>query len=132
MLHPLLVLILALPGWTVAQNNVNAIIQRSVEPNQRDGDTAPQVDYFDRDRGNSGSKTYEEIMILGSPCESRTRYTFRIGESARSPWRVAPKALFDAILGQSLVPVLPPRSGAGRLLQIPQRACLLRELFHLE
>ncbi|PYX54285.1 MAG: hypothetical protein DMG76_22350 [Acidobacteria bacterium] len=62
-----MVLILALPGWSVAQNNVNAIIQRSVEPNQRDWDTAPQFDYFERDRGNSGSKTYEEIMILGSP-----------------------------------------------------------------
>jgi hypothetical protein len=58
-----------LPGWTVAQDNVDAIIQRSVEANPRDWDTAPQFDYFERDRGNSGSKTYEETMILGSQYE---------------------------------------------------------------
>jgi hypothetical protein len=48
MLRPLLSLTLELPGWTVAQNNVDAIIQRSVEANQRDWDTAPQFDYFER------------------------------------------------------------------------------------
>ena len=69
MLRPLLALILVSSGWTVAQNNVDAMIQRSVEANQRDWDAAPRFDYFERDRGNGGSKTYEEIMILGSPYE---------------------------------------------------------------
>ncbi|MGC2550916.1 MAG: hypothetical protein WA437_11675, partial [Candidatus Sulfotelmatobacter sp.] len=62
-----LAVILALSGWAVGQDNADAIIQHSVEANKRDWDAAPGFDCLERDRGSDGSKTYEDMMILGSP-----------------------------------------------------------------
>lgn len=46
----------------------SAIIERSVQVNTEDWNAAPQYDYFERDRQpNGGTKTYENLMILGSP-----------------------------------------------------------------
>ncbi len=51
-----------------AQHNVDTIIQRSVEANAADWKAAPDYDYIERDRQQGGgTKTYEELMILGSP-----------------------------------------------------------------
>ncbi len=53
-----------------AQQNVDTIIQRSVEANAADWTAAPDYDYIERDRQQGGgNKTYEELMILGSPYE---------------------------------------------------------------
>jgi hypothetical protein len=49
------------------QANVETIIQRSVEANQRDWDADPQFDYTEQDREKGGSKTYEVTMLFGSP-----------------------------------------------------------------
>jgi len=50
-----------------AQTNVETIIQRSVEANNRDWDADPQFDYTERDQEKGGSKTYEVTMLFGSP-----------------------------------------------------------------
>lgn len=49
--------------------DVQIIIQRSVEANQRDFEAAPQFNYKERDRDpdGKGSKTYQITMIDGSP-----------------------------------------------------------------
>lgn len=47
--------------------NVDTIIQRSVEANKRDFEAVPNYDCRERDRTPSGTKTYEDIMIAGSP-----------------------------------------------------------------
>jgi len=49
------------------QRDVPAIIQRSVEVNNNDWNAAPDYDYYLRDRKDEGTKTYEVLMILGSP-----------------------------------------------------------------
>ena len=45
------------------------IVKRSVIANQRDWDAAPSFDCFEQDHTKGGSKTYEDLMILGSPYE---------------------------------------------------------------
>ncbi len=48
--------------------DVNTIIERSVQANDRDWQLAPEYSYFETDRGEDGkTMTYEVIMILGSP-----------------------------------------------------------------
>ena len=49
------------------QANVETIIQRSVQANQRDWDADPQFDFTERDQEKGGSKTYEVTMLFGSP-----------------------------------------------------------------
>jgi hypothetical protein len=52
----------------IAQCDAATIIQRSVQANSEDWKAAPQYDYFERDRQpNGGTRTYENLMILGSP-----------------------------------------------------------------
>ena len=45
----------------------NAIIQRSVEANNRDWAAAPQYEYLERDHVGKGTKTYRVRLIFGSP-----------------------------------------------------------------
>ncbi len=45
----------------------NTIVQNSVQALQRDWQAQPQYDKFERDIGNHGSKTYQVLMISGSP-----------------------------------------------------------------
>lgn len=49
--------------------DVQTIIQRSVEANERDWNAAPLYDFAERDLARGGSQTYEEMMIEGSPYE---------------------------------------------------------------
>jgi hypothetical protein len=53
-----------------AQEDARTIVQRSVEANAADWKAAPEYDYFERDKQPSGgTRTYEELMIQGSPYE---------------------------------------------------------------
>lgn len=47
--------------------NVKAIIERSVEANQRDWQAAPEYDYIERDQTVDGTRSYQVSMILGTP-----------------------------------------------------------------
>jgi len=47
--------------------DVQTVIQRSVVANRLDWSAAPQYSYSERDRQDKGSKTYEVVMIQGSP-----------------------------------------------------------------
>jgi len=74
MLIALLAALLSLPTLAAAANSpaleAQTIIQRSVEANQRDWKAAPRYDFTERDRAADGStRTYREVMILGSPYE---------------------------------------------------------------
>lgn len=62
----------AVMGQNTSQNtgqntNVDTIVQRSVEANKRDWEAVPEFDCLERDRTADGTKTYEDIMISGSP-----------------------------------------------------------------
>ena len=64
------ILVAMLAATSFAQSDVDTIIQRSVEANAEDWKIAPDYDYIERDRQQGGgTKTYEELMILGSPYE---------------------------------------------------------------
>ena len=64
------VLVAVLAVASFAQHDVETIIQRSVEANAADWKAAPDYDYIERDRQpGGGTKTYDELMILGSPYE---------------------------------------------------------------
>jgi len=54
---------------TSGQDDVRTILQHSVDANRTDWQAAPTYDYFERDEENGQTKTYEVIMILGSPYE---------------------------------------------------------------
>lgn len=49
------------------QPDVQTIIQKSVQANQRDFDAAPDYAYNERDKVGQGTKTYRVMMIDGSP-----------------------------------------------------------------
>ena len=49
------------------QINVETIVKRSVEANDRDWNADPQFDYTERDQEKDGIKTYEVTMLFGSP-----------------------------------------------------------------
>jgi hypothetical protein len=51
------------------QEDVEAIVQRSVQANNNDWQAAPAYSYFERDVQGGGTRTYEVTMILGSPYE---------------------------------------------------------------
>jgi len=63
----LLAAILALSGCAISQEKADAIIKNSVEAIKRDWEAAPDYNCFERDRDSKGSKTYEDLMIQGSP-----------------------------------------------------------------
>jgi hypothetical protein len=62
----LLVVLLALNSY--AQIDVHTVVERSVQADAQDWNAAPDYDCFERDRQpGGGTKTYEVMMILGSP-----------------------------------------------------------------
>lgn len=63
----LFALMLSLTGSAHAQENPEAIIQRSVEALRHDFEASPNFDCLERDRVRGGTRTYEDTMILGSP-----------------------------------------------------------------
>ena len=58
----------ALIGISATAQDLGAkeMVQRAIEVNERDWDTAPGYDYFHRERDGEHSKTYEAIMLAGS------------------------------------------------------------------
>ena len=59
-----------LPGSSPAQTDVTAIIQKSVEANNRDWDADPQFAYTEQDLDGKGTrKTYDVTNVLGTPYE---------------------------------------------------------------
>jgi hypothetical protein len=66
-------LLLALPfllsALVVGQDSASRIIQRSLAANQRDWDAAPAFDCSEQDQKRGGSRTYEDLMVLGSSYE---------------------------------------------------------------
>jgi hypothetical protein len=44
-----------------------AIVKRSVSALQSDWDASPQFEYFERERGDDGVRTYHVLMICGTP-----------------------------------------------------------------
>ena len=65
-----ILLLAVLCSASLAQQDADAIIQRSVAANEADWKAAHEYDYVERDRQKGGgTKTSEELMILGSPYE---------------------------------------------------------------
>ena len=65
-----ILLLAVLCSASLAQQDADAIIQRSVAANEADWKAANEYDYVERDRQKGGgTKTSEELMILGSPYE---------------------------------------------------------------
>ena len=65
-----ILLLAVLCSASLAQQEADAIIQRSVAANEADWKAAHEYDYVERDRQKGGgAKTSEELMILGSPYE---------------------------------------------------------------
>ncbi|MFZ3214194.1 MAG: hypothetical protein WA188_22030 [Terriglobales bacterium] len=54
-------------GTAFAQSQVETIIQRSVEANNRDWKADPEYSYFERDAQNGVTRTNQVMMIEGSP-----------------------------------------------------------------
>ncbi|HEY6342788.1 MAG TPA: hypothetical protein VIY49_14955 [Bryobacteraceae bacterium] len=54
-------------GTTLAQPNIQTIIQRSLEAPKADWSASPQYSYQETDREHGKSKTYNVQMIEGSP-----------------------------------------------------------------
>ena len=66
----LLVSVVLLVAASPAQTDVNAIIQKSVEANNRDWDADPQFAYTEQDLDGKGvRKTYDVTNVLGTPYE---------------------------------------------------------------
>jgi hypothetical protein len=66
----ILVSVFLLTGSSPAQTDVTAIIQKSVEANNRDWDADPQFAYTEQDLDGKGvRKTYEVTNVLGTPYE---------------------------------------------------------------
>jgi hypothetical protein len=65
-----ILLLAVLSSASLAQQDADTIIQRSVAANEADWKAAHEYDYVERDRQKGGgTKTFEERMILGSPYE---------------------------------------------------------------
>ena len=64
----LTVVLLALIASYSTGQSVDTIIQNSVRANEKDRKAAAEYTYFERDREpRGGTKTFEDLMILGSP-----------------------------------------------------------------
>jgi len=62
------VALITLAASAAVQQDAASIIQRSVAANALDWQAAPDYDYFERDQQpDGGTKTYEDLMISGSP-----------------------------------------------------------------
>ncbi len=65
----ILALIALVAGNCIGQS-ADSIIQNSVRANSRDWNAAPEYSCFERDReSDGGTKTFEDLMIFGSPYE---------------------------------------------------------------
>jgi len=91
--------LLPLPAASAAQTpSAETIIERSVEANQRDWRVAPRFDYKERDRDAAGhTRTYDELMVLGSPYE---RLTGVDGEPISAWRREAEEQKLEAVIAR--------------------------------
>jgi hypothetical protein len=65
-----ILLLAVLSSASLAQQDADTIVQRSVAANEADWKAAHEYDYVERDRQKGGgTKTSEELMVLGSPYE---------------------------------------------------------------
>jgi hypothetical protein len=62
-------MVLLRPDPAIAQDDMASIIQRSAEANERDWAAVPDFDNSERDRNKDGDKTFDVIMLYGSPYE---------------------------------------------------------------
>ncbi|MGB9361227.1 MAG: hypothetical protein WCA99_06470, partial [Candidatus Sulfotelmatobacter sp.] len=61
-------MIFVLSSSALGQESAETIIQKSLAANTRDWNAAPQFDCREQDRtSKGGTKTYDDMMILGSP-----------------------------------------------------------------
>jgi len=76
--------------WLPASTSMDPsiLIQRSVEANQRDWAAAPQFDYCAKKKVDSGTRTYEELMIEGS----RYEHLVAVNDRPLSPDKQADEA----------------------------------------
>jgi hypothetical protein len=54
-------------SFAVAKYDAQAIIQRSAQANQTDWRAAPDYECYEKQKNQDGTKTYKDLMILGSP-----------------------------------------------------------------
>ena len=66
------------------RNNADEIIQKSVQAINHDWEAAPQFECSERDRDRSGTKTYEDLMIAGSPYQKLVLINGKPLEPARA------------------------------------------------
>lgn len=85
------------PRALIAQSDVTAIIQKSVEANKRDEAAYPNYDYHELDRLEHGNKTYEVTMIEGSPYE---RLIAMNGEKLTGSQKAAEQKKFDQVVAE--------------------------------
>jgi hypothetical protein len=55
--------------FVTAEEDVSNIVRRSAQANERDWAAVPEFDNSERDRTKEGDKTYDVIMLYGSPYE---------------------------------------------------------------
>jgi hypothetical protein len=81
-----ILLLAMLSSASLAQQDADTIIRRSVAANEADWKAAHEYDYVERDRQKGGAtKTSEEIMILGSPYERLAMSDWRPSTGSRFP-----------------------------------------------
>ena len=96
--RPLALILLLYAGAYASPPDVSTIIERSVEANQRDWRAAPRFDYDEQDRAADGrTRTYEEMMILGSPYE---RLIAVSGEPISSELQAAESAKLEEAIAE--------------------------------
>lgn len=80
-----------------SRTDVTSIIQRSVAANRIDWNAAPAYNHFERDRADGGSRTFEEMMIFGSPYE---RLVAIDDKDLSSRQRAAEQEKLDAVIAR--------------------------------
>lgn len=98
---PLAIVFLAMnvdPAFAERPQNAQTIIEKSVQANNADWNAEPQYNYFERDREQGGgTKTFEEIMILGSPYERLVKVN---GKALSSEEQAEEQKKLDAAIAQ--------------------------------
>jgi hypothetical protein len=93
-----ILLLAVLSSASLAQQDADTIIQRSVAANEADWKAAHEYDYVERDRQKGGgTKTSEELMILGSPYERLVV----VNKSSKQPWLNAGRNLGSSAASES-------------------------------
>ena len=92
-----LALLLSAGSMRSATSSVTPIIERSVKANNRDWRAVPEYNYFERDRAASGTRTYQVLMIDGSPYQRLVALNGRAISPAR---RAEEQRKLDQVLAE--------------------------------